>query len=378
MATPIMAANDPLQQMVNLTAAALGVADVQLVVLDMPGIDLRSGRSITTSSTWARRLGYENSDPDAGDIADWVRSFAVAPLTGPSGEAGYIVAGGETADRFDETTLEVLSRVVVLAETHLDRSAEQIRMDRLGEVLRANEQQLRKAQTRLEMSNEELEQFAYIAAHELVAPLRAVSLYAEVLEPLVTAETIDADQVHRCVQAIRTGVADMDQQVKQLLQLSHVQGDLSEISALNLVDVVDGALSTLAVPLDDAGAVVEVGALPRVRGRSVPLQSVFANLFSNAVRYRHPSRPLKIEVSAEEQEGQAIVHVTDNGVGVDPQAREKIFQMFERGSTATAGSGIGLALSRRIVEAVGGDLSLSSSSPEGAEFTIALRLAEAA
>jgi len=343
-----MADIDPLQQMVNLTAAALGVADVQLVVLDLPGIDLRAARSITTSSAWSARLGYENTDaPSDGGLADWVRSIAVAPLTGPSGEAGYLIAGHDEADRFDDTTLEVLSRVVGLAESYLDRTVEQVRMDRLGEVLHANEQQLREARNRLVASNEELEQFAYIAAHELVAPLRAVSLYAEVLEPLVTAK----------------------------LELSNVQGDLSQISVLDLTDIVTSALTTLSAPLDEAGAIVEVGSLPKVRGRSVPLQSVFANLLSNSVRYRHPGRALKIEISAQEKDGQALVRVADNGVGIDPESQDRIFQMFERGTTAIAGSGIGLALSRRIVEAVGGDLALLKSSDEGAEFSVSLRLA---
>lgn len=373
-----MADLNSLQQMVNLTAVALGVDDVQLVVLGSPSLDLLAGRKVTASADWAHRLGYQNcqgADLPVGSTQDWVGSIAVVPLTGPSGEGGFIIAGHETPDRFDDTTLEVLSRVVALAESHLDRSAEQIRMDRLGEVLVSNQNELQVARDRLTVSNEELEQFAYIAAHELVAPLRAVSLYAEVLEPLVTADEIDHDQVHRCIQAIQTGVADMDQQVKQLLQLSNVQGDLSEISSIDLITVVDHALGTLAVPLDEAGAIVEIEDLPTIRGRLVPLQSVFANLVSNALRYRHPARSLKIHISAEETQDKAIVRVADNGVGVDPKDRERIFQMFERGSTATAGSGIGLALSRRIVEAVGGNLSLDSSSDQGTEFTVSLRLA---
>ncbi len=378
---PNMTSADPLRQMVTLTAAALGVPDVQLTVRGVAAIDLCSDRMVTTSQHWAMRSGYGNCDstPEASDdawtdVEEWVRSVAVVPLTGSSGEEGFLVAGSEKLDRFDDTTLEVLNRVAALAEVHLDRTAEQVRMDRLGEVLRSNQEELREAKDRLSISNEELEQFAYIAAHELVAPLRAVALYAEVLEPLVTADEVDHGQVSRVIESIQTGVADMDQQVKQLLQLSNVQGDLSEVSSLPLGDVVDKALSTLAVPLDEAGAVVEVRELPMVRARSVPLQSVFANLFSNALRYRHPARALRIEVSAQERHGNAIVSIADNGVGIDPESHDRIFQMFERGSTETAGSGIGLALSRRIVEAVGGNISLQSSSSDGAVFQVSLPL----
>lgn len=370
--------------MVTLTAVALGVPDVQLSVRGAAAIDLCSDRPVSTSDHWSMRSGYGNCDATQAtgddlwsDVDEWVRSIAVVPLTGSSGEEGFLLAGSEEPDRFDDTTLEVLNRIVALAEVHLDRTAEKVRMDRLGDVLRSNQQELRQAKDRLSVSNEELEQFAYIAAHELVAPLRAVALYAEVLEPLVTANEIDHDQVSRVIESIQTGVADMDQQVNQLLQLSNVQGDLSQISSLPLGDVVDKALSTLAVPIDEAGAVVEVNELPVVRARSVPLQSVFANLFSNALRYRHPARALKIEVTARESDGNAIVAVADNGVGIDPESHDRIFQMFERGSTETAGSGIGLALSRRIVEAVGGNISLRSSSGDGAVFEVSLPLGTA-
>ncbi len=365
---------DPLEQMVNLSAAAVGVDDVQLVVLGEPGLELRSGRSITSSTQWAHRSGYQNRDADFDDsVAPWVHSLAVVPITGPAGEAGFVIVGSEEVGKFDSATVEVLTRMVKLVESHLDRSAEQVRLDRLSEVLRTNQEELRSARDRLLVSNEELEQFAYIAAHELVAPLRAVSLYAEVLEPLVLADEIDHAQVTKCVEAIQVGVADMDQQVKQLLELSNIHGELSQIAPLDLTDVVDRARMTMSESFEAAGADIEVGELPKVMGRPVPLQSVFANLFSNALRYRHPARSLMVKVWAEQRADRAVVVVSDNGVGVDPKTKDRIFQMFERGSTETAGSGIGLALSRRIVEAVGGELSLSRSGESGAEFRISLQ-----
>lgn len=370
----MVAEADPLQQILELAAMALGTADVQMSVVGEPLVATVTARPVSSSTNWIDQRGFANVDAQTNDVNAWVRSIAVSPLTGPSGESGFLIAGADELDRFDESSLVVIDHVIELIEGQLDRSAEQIRMDRLGEVLRSNQEQLRQAKDRLSLSNEELEQFAYIAAHELVAPLRAVALWAEVLEPLVMNEEIDFSQIARCIDSIRNGVAGMDQQVRQLLELSNVQGQVSHLSPLSLADVVDKALFTMSVPLEEAGAVVEVGTLPDVLGREVPLQSVFANLVSNSLRYRHPTRELRISITSKQTNGLANVHVVDNGTGVDSDARDRIFQMFERGATEVPGTGIGLALSRRIVEAIGGEIALSRTDEHGSEFIVSLQL----
>ena len=105
-----------------------------------------------------------------------------------------------------------------------------------------------------------------------------------------------------------------------------------------------------------------------IHGKAVPLQSVFANLFSNAVRYRDPERDLVLDVRSEAEGNDIVITVTDTGSGVDEADSHRIFQLFERASVDPAGAGIGLALSRRIVESFGGEMGVRSAEPVGASF----------
>ena len=125
------------------------------------------------------------------------------------------------------------------------------------------------------------------------------------------------------------------------------------------------ALDTLSEPLDEANAIVMVDDLPTVQGREAPLQSVFANLIKNAVNYRHPDRRLELKISSTSSEGSCRITLADNGVGVQAGDRSRVFQLFERASTESPGTGIGLALSRRIVEAYGGEIGIEEGSPVG-------------
>lgn len=368
-----MADTSSLRTLLRLAQYATNAQAAELVLDSFPVVRVMSNGPVSTSMVWADRSGYSTCD-EHDDVEAWVGSVAVQPVTGPSGEPGFVVVAHEQADAFTEQAVDALHAVVELVEENLDRSVEQVRINRLGEVLKQNQDQLRAAQDRLLLSNEELEQFAYVAAHELVSPLRAASLYAEVLDSLMDGPVENRERIAECIEAIRSGVADMDQQVRQLLDLSNIQSDVSDITNFPLTDVVHRAAALLETPLADAGGTIVIDDLPVVQGRSVPLQNVFSNLFTNAIRYRHPSRPLEIRVSAEVRNGDATIDVSDNGTGVDPDAQHRIFKMFERDSSTTDGSGIGLALSRRIIESLGGTISLSESSPNGATFSLSLPL----
>ncbi len=289
-------------------------------------------------------------------LAPWVRSFAIAPLTGTSAESGFVILASDQADA-TESWLSDLENAAGVIEEHLDRTVEQRRIDQMAALLRRNQVDLKSTQSQLEVANKELEQFAYIAAHELVAPLRAVAIYAEVLEDLAkTAEDDIGTTAHACAQSIRDGVALMNQQVQYLLELSQGRADPASVEAIDLHDVVSNALDTLAPALTEADAVINVGELAIVHGKSVPLQSVFANLVSNAVRYRDPDRALVLDIRAEADEDDVVITVSDTGSGIDEADSQRIFQLFERASTDPAGAGIGLALSRRIVESFGGEM----------------------
>ena len=117
-------------------------------------------------------------------------------------------------------------------------------------------------------------------------------------------------------------------------------------------------------------AQVTVSALPLVNGQAVQMQSIFHNLVANSIRYRNPSRPLKIEISGKTTEHESLVIVDDNGTGIAEADAERVFGVFERASTTNDGFGIGLALSRRIMEHFGGTITIDSLADVGACFAL--------
>lgn len=305
--------------------------------------------------------------------ADWVRSYVVAPITSPDGDAGWLAVGSVAPNAIDANSKDVLTRIAGLVEDHLDRTLEQKRLDELSALLVSNERHLQVVRTRLEESNEELEQFAYIAAHELVAPLRTVAVYCELLDRVVEDPDADSDaKVLEFADEIRSGVAQMSERVEHLMELSRTHSEPSDTEPTDLAMVVGDAIRTLAGPIRDLDARIEVGALPVVSGHPIRLQSVFANLISNALRYREPTRRPEITIESIVEPNGVMVRVIDNGIGLDTEDTSRLFQLFERSANATSvpGSGIGLSLSRRIAESVGAEMGAESAEPVGSVFWI--------
>ena len=370
-----------LRHLVELAASSTGADSAELVILGDPEFRLHAGASsIGGHEDWAIHAQLAGHVRDVLGAADGVRSLLTIPVTGPSAESGWLAVAHHGADQLSDEALDSLGRVATLIEERLDRTVERIRLDQLGSVLRANQQELKVARDQLAASNTDLEQFAYIAAHELVSPLRSVAIYAEVLERLVPDDDSQSgERARQCANAIRSGVTTMNQQVQYLLEFSRTQGDATWVEPVDLDRVVKSALDTLAEPLQAAGAEVTVKDLPIVSGREVPLQSVFANLIKNAVNYRHPDRPLQLDIRAEVTPDRNYrIMLTDNGVGIDSDDRARVFQLFERASTDAEGTGIGLALSRRIIEAYGGELGVDEGSPVGSVFWMELPEAQVA
>lgn len=371
-----------LRHLVELAASAAGAEAAELVILGDPELRIATrDRHIGGDPSWACNAQLAGDVTNVSGAEPWVQSFMSIPITGASAEAGWLAVAHSETGRLSDDALDSLSRSATLIEESLDRTVERIRLDQLGSVLRANQEELKVARDQLAATNTDLEQFAYIAAHELVSPLRSVAVYAEVLGGLIPdLDSDSADRARLCADAIRSGVTTMNQQVQYLLEFSRAEGDAAVVEPVDLTGVVNSALDTLAEPLAAADAVVDVDVLPMVAGREVPLQSVFANLIKNAVNYRHPDRQLHLEISAEMTETGCRILLADNGVGIEADDRARIFQLFERGNTASqaAGTGIGLALSRRIIEACGGEIGVDAGSPVGSVFWLELPPVQAA
>jgi signal transduction histidine kinase len=225
----------------------------------------------------------------------------------------------------------------------------------------------------LQRSNLELEQFAYVASHDLQEPLRKVTSFCQMLEKRYSGQLDErADQyIHYAVD----GAKRMQVLINDLLAFSRVGRLETSHADVDTGEVVREALENLAQLIEDSDARVDVAAdLPVVLGDRSLLRQVFQNLVANGIKFRG-ERPPHIRISARRDGDEHVISVADNGIGVDPQYGERIFVIFQRLHTKDAyeGTGIGLAMCRKIVEHHGGRIWLSERKEgEGATFCFTL------
>jgi len=231
----------------------------------------------------------------------------------------------------------------------------------------------------LKRSNDELQQFAYVASHDLREPLRMVSGYMALLEKKYL-DRLD-DRGKEYVRFAMDGAMRMDCLIVDLLAYSRAGTASLDPKPLDLGQVVERALLNLGPAIEESQAQIKVSDMPTVAADATQMLQVFQNLIGNAIKYRGEERPV-VEVSASEGENEWEVAVRDNGIGIPPEQQHRLFQMFIRlhGRSEYEGTGIGLALSRRIVERHGGRIWVESDGKHGStfRFTISKDLASAA
>jgi signal transduction histidine kinase len=227
----------------------------------------------------------------------------------------------------------------------------------------------------LRRSNEELERFAFIASHDLQQPLRTVSGFLQLLEHQ-SGSRLDATAKEYIGHAL-AGTRQMGTLIDDLLAYSRVSRDDRPLGPVPLDDAWDTAVDQLRATIEDKGAQVSRAELPVVHGDRGQLVQVFANLIGNAVKYCGDATP-EVRASASRQNGAWEVAVQDNGIGIDPRHHERIFEMFRRLHTEDEyeGTGVGLALAKRIVERAGGDIRVESQPGSGSRFVVRLQPAE--
>ncbi len=223
----------------------------------------------------------------------------------------------------------------------------------------------------LERSNKDLEQFAYVAAHDLREPLVAVAAYLKVLERL--SKNPLEDMGRACIAKAINLVLRMDNMLRGLLAYSRLT--LTPISCeltdcnISLAD----ALSNLGLSIKKSGAVVTSDTLPTIKMNSSQLVPIFQNLIGNAIKYRE-SEPLRVHVGCISKESYYQFSVSDNGIGIEPPYLDRIFNMFERVKDLSGpmGTGIGLSTCRKIVERYGGRIWVDSKVGKGSTFYFTL------
>jgi signal transduction histidine kinase len=252
----------------------------------------------------------------------------------------------------------------------LDASVEQER------VLREQSEALDAQAVELRRSNADLEQFAYVASHDLQEPLRKVASFCQLLEKRY-GDQLD-DRARQYIDFAVDGAKRMQVLINDLLAYSRV-GRMSDAQqAVATDEVVDQALHNLAVAVEESGTVLErPAALPVVRGNRTLLGMLWQNLIGNAVKFRAPGRPPVIRIEAApdpEEPGMVRFAVEDNGIGIPQEFAEKVFVIFQRlnGRDQYEGTGIGLALCKKIVECGGGRIRLDSARTEGTRIVFTL------
>ncbi|HKC27154.1 MAG TPA: ATP-binding protein [Jatrophihabitans sp.] len=256
----------------------------------------------------------------------------------------------------------------------LGADVEAMRLQIAGQLAKAEDTQeeLRLRSEELARSNDDLQQFAYVASHDLSEPLRKVANFCQLLERQY-ADQLD-DRAKQYIDFAVDGAKRMQVLISDLLALSRVGRTTEEFVPVSLDGALDAALTTLADRIAEVGAkIVRATPLPVVPGDRALLTSLLENLVGNAVKYRREDVEPVIRIWAEHNRDDRLWTITigDNGIGINPQFAERIFAVFQRLHLRDryGGTGVGLALCRRIVEFHGGRIWLDPvASPQGATF----------
>jgi signal transduction histidine kinase len=287
-------------------------------------------------------------------LSHWV----VRPLLALGDQSRRVTAG-----EFDRPIEPVGPPEIMAVAADTDAMRRRIRAE-LAAVEEAREQLAAQAEE-LARSNADLEQFAYVASHDLQEPLRKVTSFCQLLQRRYQGQLDErADQY---IEFAVDGAKRMQALINDLLAFSRVGRTSEAFAPVDCDDALDRALANLETALEDAGAkVVRKGPLPTVEGDSSLLAALFQNVISNALKFRSDSPP-RVEISADQHDGEWSFRVADNGIGIEEAYAERVFVIFQRlhAKELYPGTGIGLALCKKIVEFHGGRIWIDTDVPEG-------------
>ncbi len=220
----------------------------------------------------------------------------------------------------------------------------------------------------LRRANQDLEQFAYSASHDLKEPLRTVKIYSELLGGRHR-NKLDGSALD-FLENIKTGADRMEALVRDLLTYTQTSLIDKPNAATDATAALETALANLQAAIAESGGLIQADVLPSVSVHATELQSLFQNLVGNALKYRRPDVSPVVRITARPQGGFWLLCVSDNGIGIEPAFREQIFGLFKRLHTSDeySGTGIGLAICKRIVEHYHGRIWVESEAGEGSRF----------
>lgn len=274
--------------------------------------------------------------------------------------------------REDDGAAGVLLMITDVTEENLARSALEETHADLEWRVETRTQELAAQARELERSNAELEQFAYVASHDLQEPLRMISSYSQLLARRYKGQ-LD-EKADRWIDYAVEGANRMQKLISDLLAYSRVGSRGADPVEVSLADPFRAALHNILAMVAETKARVTWDPLPTVKVDSTQMTQVFQNLLSNAVKFRGQERP-HVQVSAHQKGSEWLISVRDNGIGISPEYWDRIFVIFQRlhRRTEYEGTGIGLAICRKIVERHGGRIWVESLPGQGSTFFFTLR-----
>jgi PAS domain S-box-containing protein len=272
---------------------------------------------------------------------------------------------------FDITEIKRAEEALKTAHDELEARVQ----ERTAELAKVNAELALRAQE-LARSNAELEQFAYVASHDLQEPLRMVTSFTQLMVNRYGNKMgPDADEF---IDYIVDGARRMSRLINDLLEYSRVGTRGKPLRPTDCSVVFEMARDNLRAAIEESGASVTADPLPTVLGDETQLVQLFQNLIGNSIKFR-AGRGIRVHVGAERQDGQWLFRVADNGIGIEPQYAERIFVIFQRlhSRVEYPGTGIGLAICKKIVERHGGRIWVESRAGEGSTFYFLLQGASA-
>jgi signal transduction histidine kinase len=300
-------------------------------------------------------------------MCSWGAVYFAGTISGPIGRLsrGADIIGGGNLDYFvgieGKDEIAALSRAFDTMTRKLKATtASRDELNREVLIRKRIEEELRR-------SNENLEQFAYVASHDLQEPLRMMSSYASLLERRYKSRLDkDADEF---IGYIVDGASRMQALINDLLAFSRLGRTEAVRAVVDLNTVLAAVKEGLAAAISECGAVITNDTLPTVYGNESHFTQLFLNLIGNAIKFRGLQEP-RIHIGVEQYPGEVVISVRDNGIGIEPQYFEKIFLIFQRlhARSKYPGTGIGLAICKKIVENNGGRLWVESQAGDGARF----------
>jgi PAS domain S-box-containing protein len=358
------------QHAAGLLAAVIGSTVLAVVSTDATGVitSWNAGAEATyghrATETVGRRLDVVLPSSDSARTRAWQR--ALAGEAGAPVEVERIRKDGRTivVEEFLSPLRTPTGDVIGVASVAQDVTDRR----NVQEALAVTRRELERNLARLERSNAELEQFAYVASHDLSEPLRAVSGMVQLLARRYEGQ-LDDDADEFIAFAI-DGCNRMKAMIDDVLAYSRA-GRVEELPVpVDLAQIAQEVVASLEGPIQDAGATVRIGDLPSVHGVASSMRQLLQNLVSNAVKFRRPDAPPVVAVTAERKASLWQVCVEDNGIGIEPQYETRIFRMFQRlhGRDAYEGTGIGLAIAERLVTGFGGQIWVERRSSGGSRF----------